>query len=325
MSLLLDALKHAQESQPGTAAPNSQPAQKKSHLMTYLTAGLILLSAEAMWYYYKNSKYNHNVISLQEIHAVSSVSAAPPSAASEPVAASSIAEMTANLPATASGTGASVKKAWTRPFSAKPAAKKRTTAKKPFSLPPATDALKEAYLALSEGRLDQAEQHYLDILSQQPREKNALLGMAIIAHRQLQTERAADYYRQVLREDMGNAAAAAGLVSLSAQADPVAAESQLRELIDLKPGAAEFHYALGNVLARQERIGEAQQSYFRAYSLAPGNTLYTYNLAVALDRLHQSAAARPYYEKAAQLARPGDTTINREAVERRIEELKSSQ
>ncbi|MFA6061142.1 MAG: tetratricopeptide repeat protein [Gallionella sp.] len=321
MSLLLDALKHAQDSQPGTAAQNSQPAQKKSHLMTYLTAGLILLSAEAMWYYYKNSKSNQNVINFQEIPAASSVSAAPPSAASEPVASSSIAEMTTALPATASGTGASVKKAWTRPLTAK----KRKSAKKSSGAPPAIDALKEAYLALSEGRLEPAEQHYLDILSQQPREKNALLGMAIIAHRQQQTERAADYYRQVLREDMGNAAAAAGLVSLSAQADPVAAESQLRELIDLKPGAAEFHYALGNVLARQERIGEAQQSYFRAYSLAPGNTLYTYNLAVALDRLHQSAAARPYYEKAARLASPGDTTINREAVERRIEELKSSQ
>lgn len=323
MSLLLDALKHAQDSQPGTAAQNSQPAQKKSHLMTYLTAGLILLSAEAMWYYYKNSKYNQNVINFQEIPAASSVSAAPPSAASVPVAASSIAEMTTALPATASGTGASVKKAWTRPLT--PKARQRKAAKKLFSAPPAIDALKEAYLALSEGRLEQAEQHYLDILSQQPREKNALLGMAIIAHRQQQTERAADYYRQVLREDMGNAAAAAGLVSLTAQADPVAAESQLRELIDLKPGAAEFHYALGNVLARQERIGEAQQSYFRAYSLAPRNTLYTYNLAVTLDRLHQSVAARPYYEKAAQLARPGDTTINLEAVERRIEELKSSQ
>lgn len=323
MSLLLDALKRAQDSQSDTAAQNSQSAPKKSHLMIYLTAGLMLLSAEAIWYAYKNNQYNHQLTNKTfQPPAVSVISASTPSAASQPLAASSIAEMTANLPATASGTSASVKKAWTRPLTAKSAAKKRKT--QPFSLPPATDALKEAYLALSEGRLDQAEQHYLEILSQQPRENNALLGMAIIAHRQLQTERAAAYYRQVLREEMGNAAAAAGLVSLSAHADPVAAESQLRELIDLKPGAAEFHYALGNVLARQERMGEAQQSYFRAYSLSPRNTLYTYNLAVALDRLHQSAAALSYYEKTARLSSASDTTINREAVERRIEELKSS-
>ncbi|OGT22260.1 MAG: hypothetical protein A2342_05160 [Gallionellales bacterium RIFOXYB12_FULL_54_9] len=324
MSLLLDALKHAQNSQPATA--NGQPAPKKSHLITYLVAGLILLCAEAAWYFYQSYKYNHEITryTIQQKQAASAVSPAPASAASQPLAASSIAEIATALPATASGTGESIKKTWTRPLAAKPAAKKRKTAKKSLRLPPATDALNEAYLALSEGRLDQAEQHYLEILSQQPREKNALLGMAIIAHRQLQTERAADYYRQVLREEMGNAAAAAGLVSLSAQADPVAAESQLRELIDFKPGAAEFHYALGNVLARQERIGEAQQSYFRAYSLAPRNTLYAYNLAVALDRLHQPAAALPYYEKAAQLSRSSDTAFNREAVERRIAELKSS-
>lgn len=343
MSLLFDALKRAQgnEDKPlqlqDASSPDTKPLpdasqrsggneagkvamnatdKPKSTALPYAVAGLVLLAGGAAWFFYQKNQYIPitplNPVPVTEVAMVNQ-----PSAASMPVAASNVAETSA-----ASGVASSVNKSWTHP--ATPHRHKKHGKKPALHGMLASndqDPLKEGYLALSYGRLDQAEKHYLAALAQHPHEKDALLGLAVIAQRRMQMDRAASLYRQVLHEDMGNAAAAAGLVSLSMQADPVAAESQLRELLDIKPAAHEFHYALGGVLARQLRWGEAQQSFFRAYNLQPGNALYAYNLAVSLDRLHQPAAALPYYETAARHAKPGDPSLNMDVIGRRIQEL----
>ncbi len=201
--------------------------------------------------------------------------------------------------------------------SAAPAAKRPPQVKMMAS----ADLLKEGYAALAEGRLAEAESKYLGALALRPHEKDALLGMAVIAQRQKQTERALDYYRQVLSEDPNNVMAATSLFVLSEQADPVAAESRLKQLLEIKPSAPEPHYALGNILARQKRWGEAQQSFFRAHTLKPDDALYAFNLAVALDHLRKPVSALAYYEKAARLAKPGDNTINLTAIQQRMLEL----
>ena len=186
-----------------------------------------------------------------------------------------------------------------------------------------SDPLRDGYQALSEGRLDDAKRNYQEVVSKRPHERDALFGLAVIAHRQQRTEQATELYRQVLREDSGNATATAALVNLSVQVDPVAAESRLKQLLDQKPTSPELHHALGSVLARQKRWGEAQQEFFRAFTLEPENALFAYNLAVALDRLRQPAAALPYYEKSAQSVKPGDAAIDRDTIQRRVEELRS--
>jgi tetratricopeptide (TPR) repeat protein len=281
--------------------------------MPYAATGLTLLAAVSSWYLYQYNQYTTQKPNITQFPA------SPPVSASQPSAASSIAATIAALPPSASGTDTPSK--WTHL-----AANRQPKHRRPAQLAstPRTDALTVAYQSLSEGNLQQAEQSYLAALAAQPHEKDALLGLAVIAQRRMQPERATALYRQVLREDIGNTTAAAGLVSLSALADPGSAESQLRELLDIKPASAELHYALGGVLARQQRWGEAQLAFFRAYSLAPEKALYAYNLAVSLDHLRQASAARPYYEKAIQLVQAGDTTINRDLIERRIKELKNS-
>ncbi len=310
-------------------------------ILPYAVGGLAILVGVAAWFFYQQNQFS-SVTPLQPV--ATATSPVQPLAASQTVAASSVAdaESAAKQLALAdtlagadapTGAGTSTDQATTktaqprtRPATAnRKHAKNRTAAGKSsrrgIVASTSKDPLQEGYRALSEGRLDQAEQQYLAALAQHPHEKDALLGLAVIAQRKLQTQRAAELYQQVLREDLGNAPAAAGLVSLSVQADPVAAESQLRQLIDIKPTAPELHHALGNVLARQLRWGEAQQAFFRAHSLAPGNALYAYNLAVALDHLHQPTAALSYYEKSFQLASPNDPTLNRGDIQRRIQKL----
>lgn len=191
-------------------------------------------------------------------------------------------------------------------------------------LEPRPDPLQEGYKALTAGRLEEAGRLYREALAKNPRERDALLGMAVIAHRRLQTEQAMGLYQQVLREDPENATATAAMVTLTEQSDPMAAESHLKRLLGQKPMAPELHYAFGSLLARQHRWSEAQPAFFRAHSLAPSNLLYAYNLAVSLDRLQQPAAALPYYEKSVQLIQSGDATLDRATIMRRVEELRRS-
>ena len=332
MSLLFDALNRAQSKDatpiPEASLPPSETIEKpvaaaltlarpQSAILSYVLGGLTLLILIAAWVYYQMHEYTP-VAPQQPI--IAAVSPAP-AAASQPVniAASANEQFALDSP----GAGVSEAPVAPAPTRVTPPRKKHRTRHTVTSLSPGNDPLQAAYRALSEGRLDQAEQHYLAVLDQRPHEKDALLGLAVIAQRKLQTRRATELYQQVLREDMGNAAAAAGLVSLSVQSDPLAAESQLKELIDMQPTAPEFHYALGNVLARQQRWGEAQQSFFHAQGLAPGNPLYAYNLAVSLEHLHQPAAALPFYEKAYRLSASSDPTLDRDAIARRIKQLES--
>jgi len=316
----------------------------QTHILPYAVGGLVLLAGVAGWFFYQQNQLSSltplqpvaGVAPFNQTLAASQAVAAPGATRQLALANTTDGANTTGVANTATATNkakngmgsSSTRSASPRATNGKHAKKhpaKHKTARSGVLASTRHDPLKEAYQALSEGRLNQAEQSYLAVLAQHPHEKDALLGLAVIAQRKMQAQRATDLYQQVLREDLGNVTAAAGLVSLSVQADPVAAESQLKQLLDLKPNAPEFHHALGNVLARQLRWGEAQQAFFRAYSLSPGNALYAYNLAVALEHLHQPTAALPYYEKALLLARPSDPTLDRGAIEHRIQELNKTE
>lgn len=321
-----------------TAQSLLSTGKKRPAILPFAIAGMVLLIAGAAWFYYQQSQLS-SVAPAQSATPLTAEAAAP--TASQVAAASSVAATDsasakplalADAP-TASGNPTDTNATQKSVASPAKADKKRSArnGQRKTARPAAgivagrsQDPLQEGYQALSQGRLDQAERYYQLALAQHPHEKDALLGLAVIAQRKQQTQRATELYQQVLREDIGNTTAAAGLVSLSEHADPLAAESQLKQLIDIKSNAPEFHYALGNVLARQLRWGEAQQSFFRAHSLAPTNALYAYNLAVALEHLHQPAAALPYYVKASQLATPGDASLNRAVIQQRIQELQQT-
>ncbi len=292
----------------------TQPARHR--FWAYPTAIVLLLALT--WFIYQH----YTVVSTHKNEWTRAAQTTPsplPLAGTSSISETTQLAPTARLPAPASDTNNSTHKTY-------PTAKNQRTKtvkpkSPPASLPSTDEPLKTAYFELARGRIDQSEQMYLQVLALHPHEKDALLGLAVIAQRKLQTARATSLYRQVLREDIGNTIAAAGLVYMSAAADT--AESQLKELIDLKPTAPELHYALGGVMGRQLRWSEAQQAYFQAYNLAPDNALYAYNLAVSLDRLHQTSIALTYYEKAAALIEAGDSTLDHTALNRRIQQLSS--
>ncbi len=186
--------------------------------------------------------------------------------------------------------------------------------------------MEAGYSALIQGRLDEAAQSYRRALSSNPEERDALLGLANIAQRQNHPDEARVLYRRVLRQEPDNTVANAGLLSLLADSELQNAGGMARDLSERHPRSAAAFATLGGIMAREGRLADAQQAFFKAANLEPENSVHAYNLAVALDRLHKSAQAADYYERAIALADKSGTpqAIPREAALQRLTQLRAS-
>jgi Flp pilus assembly protein TadD len=181
--------------------------------------------------------------------------------------------------------------------------------------------LERAWRALEAGNLAAAREEYLRVLQANPLDRDALLGLAVIDARSQDFESAEARYLRVLELDPRDPYAQAGIIALRGQADPVQAESRLKNLLVQYPESTQLHYALGNLYAVQARWPDAQAAYFKAFSGNPENADYAYNLAVSLDQLHQPKLALEYYQRALALAQNRAVGFNSALVEARVREL----
>lgn len=188
-------------------------------------------------------------------------------------------------------------------------------------LPPPDTALERAYEAWLGGRLDEARRAYQQVLRNDGRNTDALLGLAAIAAREGQPERAADLYRRVLENDPGEVTAQAELINLRGAGDGQLAETRLKTLLASQPETPALHFALGNLYARQGRWNDAQQQYFDAHTLDAHNADFLFNLAVSLDQLRQTELAAQYYRAALTASATRPAAFSRSDAERRLLEL----
>jgi tetratricopeptide (TPR) repeat protein len=182
---------------------------------------------------------------------------------------------------------------------------------------PTFTTLDRAYQAFQEGSHGEARRLYLQVLSRDPRNRDALLGIGAVSVAEGQTDQAQAAYRRILAQNPQDRIATAALTSLRGGGDLPQTESRLQQLLQQDPTAPYLHFALGNLYASQRRWREAQQAYFDAYRGDSGNADYAYNLAVSLDNLTQRRTALDYYRRALDL-RGGsfDAAALRERVER---------
>lgn len=162
-------------------------------------------------------------------------------------------------------------------------------------------AVSEAYAALEAGQFDAAQRLYHQVLRSEPSNVDALLGLAAIAQRDNRNDEAQKHFLAILNVEPRHALAQSGLIALMSRADPLAAESRLKQLLAREPSAP-LYFNLGNLYAEQGQWSQAQQAYFQAHDLDAKNPDYAYNLAVGLEHLGQQKLALGYYRKALQLA-----------------------
>ena len=179
--------------------------------------------------------------------------------------------------------------------------------------------LLEAYSAYQRGELGQAQQLYLALFQKDARNTDVLLGLATLAQHQGNNMIAAQYYARILELDPRDAAANAGMSAL--RTDDENTESRLKNLLREQGNAATLHFALGNLYAGQSRWGEAQQAYFNAYTLEPGNPEFAFNLAVSLDHLGQRQLALQHYQRALRFDPSQRAGFDHTQIELRVKEL----
>ena len=181
--------------------------------------------------------------------------------------------------------------------------------------------VEQAYQAFQRNDLAAARDGYQRALAREPSNRDALLGLAAIDVRSGQLNSAEARYLKLLEIDPRDSHAAASLISLRGQLDPVASESRLKSLIASQPETALLHFSLGNQYAQQSRWSEAQAAYFKAHSVDPENADYAFNLAVSLDQLHQGKLALEFYQRALALTDRRAASFNPAHARLRVQEL----
>lgn len=161
---------------------------------------------------------------------------------------------------------------------------------------------------------------YHEALAQVPNNRDALLGLGVIAQQQGKNDAAVHYYRQVLALDPRDPIAYAGLSALGS-GDPASKESRLKQLISQQPDSAALYFALGHQYVEQSRWPDAQQAYFNALTMEPNNALFAFNLAISLDHLGQRKIAAQYYLQALQFDTTTHSRFNRTQAQQRLNEL----
>lgn len=192
--------------------------------------------------------------------------------------------------------------------------------------------LLSAYQAYSRGDDAAAQTQYRQVLREDVRNVDALLGMAAIAARQSRYADARGWYQKVLEIEPRNAIALSAIANLeisresagavAAETDYLASESRIKNMLAQQPDSANLHAALGNLYALRNQWGLAQAAYFDASNHAPNSADYAFNLAVSLDQLGKSALALAQYQRALDLLQSSGTgKLDKAQLEARIKAL----
>ncbi|MBF0381357.1 MAG: tetratricopeptide repeat protein [Magnetococcales bacterium] len=184
------------------------------------------------------------------------------------------------------------------------------------------DILMDAQSAYYSGEVEGSGKLFKKVLLRDKHNRDAMMGLAAVAVRKGEHDKASGFYQSMLRENPKDSLALAGLAGLRAEVDPVAKESQIKTLLRSEPNAHHLHFALGSLYAVQKRWGVAQKAFFEAYSLSATNPDYAYNLAVSMDHLGHVDVATKYYQTALALltVRPGN--FNKTLAEDRLAAFK---
>jgi tetratricopeptide (TPR) repeat protein len=178
----------------------------------------------------------------------------------------------------------------------------------------------EGFTAFNAGELDRARIAYERALRADPRNPDALHGLAALARENGDEVKVKQLMRRIADVAPDDASAQ---VALSESGDPAMQEARLLNIAAAQPQSAPAALALGNLYASQARWREAQQAYFNAWSLAPDQPDHAYNLAVSLDQLRQSRLALQYYREALSLRGQRAAAFDAEAAARRIASLQA--
>lgn len=322
-----------------------QRAQQKRTILL-VTLILLLISGSALFFYFKAEVASQELFIAQNNSAPLLRETAPVTNNSQAVDnQTAVTEAGNNKTGTAdtaqydntASPGRTSSKAVANPSSAQTAKPLRTAvANKPATTKihiqqssredPVESLVMDAYSAFQRAQYEQAQTLYQQVLAQEPRNRDALLGLAAIALKQQRYEYAKQKYLALLQLNPKDSLAVAGLSSvnqgsLQHSSDTALSESQLKFMLKEQPDAAHLYFALGSLYAGKNQWPQAQSAYFSAWSGDSNNADYAFNLAVSLDHINQPQQALQYYQLCLKLMRNSSASFSAAQVQQRINSL----
>ncbi|NOX67761.1 MAG: hypothetical protein GXP15_01105 [Gammaproteobacteria bacterium] len=179
-----------------------------------------------------------------------------------------------------------------------------------------------AFEAYQTGDYRRAEIHYRAALGIDPRNSNALAGLAAVLRKTAGPDKWIPVYEKLLEQEPRNTAAASVLLMHSSSGDRATRTTRLKVLLQRHPQAAELHFALGLLAAEVESWAEARLAFLNAHRLEPANADYSFNAAVCMHHLGQYRQARSYYRIASTTA-DRSSSVDRNLIAEQLHKLTS--
>ncbi len=183
--------------------------------------------------------------------------------------------------------------------------------------------LVRAYDQMMAGNNSEAAAIYRNILSTEPDQQEALFGLAALLHRSGANDKARPLYARLLKLNPQHREGLNNFISLAAEEAPESALLELERLRLRNPDFSPIHAQMGMLYAKLGQFEQARSALLSAIQLAPENPVYTYNLAVILDKNGQRADAAALYA-ALLKSTSGALPVSREAIQRRYNYLTES-
>ncbi len=155
--------------------------------------------------------------------------------------------------------------------------------------------LNRAYAALNAGDTTLAASTYKNILSTEPKNEDALFGLATVYHRLGDLDRARPYYAQLLTVNPNHREGLNNFLALVSHESPQEALAELERLEQRNPNFSPIPAQQAALLSKQGFADQAREKMLRAIELAPENLTYKYNLAVILDKQGKYTDASALY------------------------------
>jgi protein O-mannosyl-transferase len=154
-------------------------------------------------------------------------------------------------------------------------------------------------ILVSEGKLDEAINHYHEALRLRPTNPRSHYDLALALRRKGKTDDAIREYEEALRLQPNYEKAHNNLGNLLLQNGKLdEAIPHLRLALELEPHFAEAHNNLGNALMQKQEVGEAIAHYRQALAIRPQYREAHFNLGGALVRNGNIDEGIAHYEEA---------------------------
>lgn len=166
--------------------------------------------------------------------------------------------------------------------------------------------LNNAYQSLMGGDTTRAISIYKEILSVEPRNEDALFGLAATYHRLGLETQARPFYANLLKVNPNHREGLNNFLVLVSNESPQDALPELERLELRNPDFSPIPAQIAIVYDKMGYPDEAREKMLRAIDLAPENLTYKYNLAIMLDRQKQYADAVALYRLLIQASLNGE-------------------